>query len=67
MLAVPAANLYTREVNKHIAIGIKSKTDITITNPLKDELLAWTFFDNWTGKLEWKKERHLKLGILTDA
>ncbi|CAC5381177.1 unnamed protein product [Mytilus coruscus] len=38
-----------------------------MTKDLKDEIINWRFLDSWTGKLEWKKERHLVVNIYTDA
>ncbi|VDI70479.1 Hypothetical predicted protein [Mytilus galloprovincialis] len=67
MLAVPAAKLYTREMNNAISLGIRNQTSIPMTKDLKDELNNWRFLDSWTGKLEWKKERHLVVNIYTDA
>ncbi|XP_052060954.1 uncharacterized protein LOC127701170 isoform X2 [Mytilus californianus] len=67
MLAVPAAKLYTREMNNAISLGIRKQTSIPMTKDLKDEIINWRFLDSWTGKLEWKKERHLVVNIYTDA
>ena len=58
MLAIPGAKLYTREMNLAIAMGIKAKSKIYISEALRDELETWRFLDIWQGKLEWKKERH---------
>ncbi|CAC5394779.1 unnamed protein product [Mytilus coruscus] len=67
MLAVPAAKLYTREMNNAISLGIRKPESIPMTKDLKDEIINWRFLDSWTGKLEWKKERHLVVNIYTDA
>ncbi|CAC5412043.1 unnamed protein product [Mytilus coruscus] len=67
MLTVPAAKLYTREMNSAISLGIKSKSGITLNGDLKDEITSWRFLDEWEGKLEWKRERHLSVTIFTDA
>ena len=34
---------------------------------LKEELQALNFLDTWSGKMEWKKEKHLVMEIHTDA
>ena len=67
MLAVPGAKLYTREMNYAISLGIKSKSKVTLTRELRDELQAWNFPDTWDGKMEWKKEKHLVIEVHTDA
>jgi hypothetical protein len=37
-----------------------------MTDDLKSEIISWRFLDSWTGKLEWKKERHLAVKVFTD-
>lgn len=67
MVAVPAAKLYTRDMNNAISVGIRNNSKITISDNLRNEILSWRFLDNWTGKLEWKQEKHLVVKIFTDA
>lgn len=67
MVAVPAAKLYTRDMNNAISVGIRNNSKITISENLRNEILSWRFLDNWTGKLEWKQEKHLVVKIFTDA
>ena len=67
MLAVPGAKLYTREMNYAISLGIRSKSKVTMTQELREELQAWNFLDTWSGKMEWRKEKHLVIEIHTDA
>lgn len=67
MVAVPAAKLYTRDMNNAISVGIRNNSKITISDNLRNEILSWRFVDNWTGKLEWKQEKHLVVKIFTDA
>lgn len=67
MLAVPAAKLYTREMNHSISLGITSNSNIQMTGSLKEELITWRFIDKWEGKLEWKKERHLLIKLHSDS
>jgi hypothetical protein len=47
----------------------KSKTETVhlMTDDLKSEIISWRFLDSWTGKLEWKKERHLAVNVFTDS
>lgn len=47
MLAVPAAKLYTREMNNSISLGITSDSNIPMAGSLKEELITWRFIDNW--------------------
>ncbi|CAC5370047.1 unnamed protein product [Mytilus coruscus] len=54
-------------MNNAISLGIRKQTSIPMTKDLKDEIINWRFLDSWTGKLEWKKERHLVVNIYTDA
>ena len=54
-------------MNLAIAMGIKTKSKIYISEALRDELEAWRFLDTWQGKLEWKKERHFFLEIHSDS
>lgn len=67
MLAVPAAKLYTREMNNSISLGITSNSNIPMAGSLKEKLITWRFIDNWEGKLEWKKERHLLINLHSDS
>ena len=59
MLAVPAAKLYTREMN----LFERRKTNSRLLEKIK----AWRFLDTWTGKLEWKQEKHISVQIYTDS
>ena len=67
MLAVPAAKLYTREMNNAISCAIRNQSSVIMTDDLKSEIISWRFLDLWTGKLEWKKERHLAVKVFTDS
>ncbi|CAC5415529.1 unnamed protein product [Mytilus coruscus] len=49
ILAVPAAKLYTREMNSAIFFGINSKSGITLNGGLKDEITSWRFWMNGKG------------------
>ena len=67
MLAVPGAKLYTGEINYAISLGIRSKSKVTMTQELKEELQARNFLDTWSGKMERKKEKHLVIELHTYA
>ncbi len=66
-LAVPAAKLYTREVNAGISKGIKSAKPLKISDDLRAELQEWRFLDTWEGSLPWKTEKHICVKICSDA
>lgn len=67
LLVVPGAKLFTREMNLAISEGLKSGCSVPLTLELKEELESWRFLDNWTGKLEWKRERHMSLELFSDS
>ena len=67
MLAVPAAKLYTREMNLAISFCLKSGHSIPMSDSLLEEISTWRFLDTWTGKLEWKREKHLSVQMYTDS
>ena len=66
-LAVPAARLYTREVNSSISKGLKSSKPVPMTRNLREELEHWKFLDSWNGFLPWRDERHCIVKIVSDA
>ena len=67
MLAVPAARLYTREVNLAIGKAVKNSRPIAVEGRLKAEISHWTFLDKWEGFVPWRQEKHLQVKIATDA
>lgn len=67
LLVVPGAKLFTREMNLAISAGLKSGGSVPLTSELKEEIEAWKFLDNWKGKLEWKRERHMSLELFSDS
>ena len=67
LLAVPAAKLFTREVNRHIGKGLKNSRPVKMTEALMEELKSWKFLDSSDGFLPWKCEKHLTLKISSDA
>ena len=67
MLAVPAAKLYTREVNLAIGKAVKHSRPVPIEGNLKEEISHWKFLDNWEGFVPWREERHIQFNLATDA
>ena len=67
MLAVPAAKLYTREINRGISMAIKSGGYIIMSGDLREEIAYWRFLDNWQGMLKWKDEKHLVVSMSSDS
>ena len=67
VLAVPAAKLYTIEVNRCISKGLKCSRLVQIDSFLRAELEHWKFLDTWEGSMPWREERHLQLLLATDA
>ena len=65
--ALPAARLYTREVNTNISSGIKNSRPVLVSERLRKELEHWRLLDNWEGSLRWKDERHLSIMLCSDA
>ena len=66
-LAVPAAKLYIREVNKAISIATKNSRSVPMKNDLREEIEHWRFLDDWEGFVPWRSEKHLQVEIPTDA
>ena len=66
-LAVPAARLYTREVNAAIGKGLRSSSPVRLTESLKQELEHWKFLDTWHEVLPWKEEKHSSIALVSDA
>jgi hypothetical protein len=54
ILAIPAAKLYTREVNRAIARGIRSSRQVAVSGDLLEEIQHWVFLDTWSDFLPWK-------------
>lgn len=66
-LAIPAAKLYTREVNLAISRCQKNSKTIEIDEFLREELEHWRFLDEWEGCVKWRSEKHNQLFLATDA
>ena len=66
-IAVPAAQLYCREIFKATAGYKKSARPVKIHSLLREEIEHLRFLDSWEGTLPWPSERHIVLEILSDA
>ena len=66
-LAVPAALLFTREMNAAIGNALRSSTLITVEGRLREEVAHWLFLQTWDDPLPWRDEKHVSLTIATDA
>ena len=50
-LVVPAARLYTREMNLAISKGLRSKRNVHLTEELRREIAHWLFLKDWDSPL----------------
>lgn len=66
-LAVPAATLYCREVNKAISYGVKNSQMIKVENSLKQEIEYWRCIDTCEGCMTWGLDTHKQIMLATDA
>ena len=66
-LVVPAAKLFTREMNLAVSRSLKSKKFVKITGPLRKELEYWPFLDTWEGHMTWREEGHVLLSLASGA
>jgi len=66
-LAVPAAKLFTREMNGAIAKGLRNGKPIRVSGTLREEIAHWLFLENWDDPLPWRDERHTVVTLATDA
>ena len=70
-LVVPAAKLFTREMNTAISRGQRIKANHTkplpFTGKLRDEIEHRLFLEGWDDPLPWREERHVRVVIATDA
>ncbi len=55
MLVVPAAKLFTREINAAISSGLTSNSSVAMSGALQDEVAFWKFLDTWSANLLGKK------------
>lgn len=66
-LAIPASNLYTREINWAISVCQKKSKSVQISLELSTEIEHWRFVDDWHWHLKWRPESHYQLYLATDA
>ena len=66
-LAVPAAQLYAREVYRAISLANRSSRPIKVVGDLRSEIAHWRFLDSWSEHLLWMDERHLVVNVTSDA
>ncbi|KAK3707290.1 hypothetical protein QZH41_004234 [Actinostola sp. cb2023] len=66
-IAVPAAQLYTREIFAAIGGYSNSARSIKISGLLREEIEHWRFLDNWQECLHWPQEKHITIKISSDA
>ena len=66
-LAVPAARLYTREINTNISKGLRRSKPVPMTKELYNEIAHWKFLDSWDGFLPWREEKHFHIKVTCDA
>ena len=66
-LAVPAAQLYAREVYRAISLANRSSRPIKVVGDLRSEIAHWRFLDSWSEHLPWMDERHLVVNVTSDA
>ena len=66
-LAVPAAKLFTREMNAAISTGLRTQKRLPMHGALKEEISYWLFLETWDEPLKWREERHVQVKVATDA
>ena len=66
-LAVPAAQLYAREVNRAISLANRSSRPIKVVGDLRSAIAHSRFLDSWSEHLSWMDERHLVVNVTSDA
>ena len=65
--AVPAARLFTREMNAAISQGLRSQKAVLLHGALREEISHWLFLESWDDPLPWRDERHFQISVATDA
>ena len=61
-LAVPAARLFTKQINSAIARGQRSRNKlIPVESSLHEEISHWLFLENWDDPLPWQDESHIRV------
>ncbi|XP_069137272.1 uncharacterized protein [Argopecten irradians] len=67
MLAVPAARLYIRDINRAIGVASKNSRQVQVCGEFRSEIEHWKFIDSWSGFVPWRVEKHLQVNLATDA
>jgi hypothetical protein len=65
--AVPAARLFTNELNMAISKVARATKPLFITSAPRQEVEHWLFLESWFGFLPWKTEKHHQVKIYSDA
>ena len=67
-LAVPAALLFTKQMNAAIAGGQRTPHRLVpIKGDLREEISHWLFLEGWDDPVTWRDERHIRVSVATDA
>ncbi len=67
-MVVPAARLYTREMNLAISMSHLGKGKlIAVEGRLRQEITRWLFLEDFNDPLPWRDERHVRISLATDA
>ena len=61
--AVPAAKLFTREMNAAISKGLRSQKLILLRGALREEIAHWLFLENWDDPIPWRDESHIQVSV----
>jgi hypothetical protein len=62
-LAVPAARLFTRDMNAAISKGLSTRKPLPLLGALREEIAHWLFLEHWDDPLPWRQERHLQITV----
>lgn len=66
-LAIPQAQLFTREMNNAISVGLRTLKPIPLKGELRDEIAHWLFLEGWDDPLHWRDEKHFRVKVASDA
>lgn len=66
-MAVPAAQLYAREVYHAISLASGSSCLVRVACDLRIEIAHWQFLDSWSRHLSWIDKHHLLVNVTSDA
>jgi hypothetical protein len=67
-MVVPAARLYTREMNLAISKNHLGKgKHIAVEGRLQEEIIHWLFLESFDDPLPWRDERRVRVSLATDA